>query len=53
MSGDSTPSRSGCYWDLAGEQGYGQAMYRRSGVESHVRGRLWQIAIDMYLTPTQ
>jgi cyclopropane fatty-acyl-phospholipid synthase-like methyltransferase len=35
------------YWDRAGEQGYASAMYRSGAVESHVRGRLWQIAIDI------
>jgi SAM-dependent methyltransferase len=46
MSGDRAPSKPG-YWDRAGEQGYGQAMYRSGDVESHVRGRAWQIAIDI------
>jgi 2-polyprenyl-3-methyl-5-hydroxy-6-metoxy-1,4-benzoquinol methylase len=47
MSGDQAPSRPDDYWDRAGEQGYGQAMYRSSDVESHVRGRVWRIAIDI------
>jgi SAM-dependent methyltransferase len=46
MSGDRAPSKPG-YWDRAGEQGYGQAMYRSGDVESHVRGRAWQRAIDI------
>jgi len=47
MSGDRASDKSGGYWDRAGEQGYGQAMYRSSDVESHVRGRLWQIALEI------
>jgi 2-polyprenyl-3-methyl-5-hydroxy-6-metoxy-1,4-benzoquinol methylase len=47
MSGDQPPSGPDDYWDRAGEQGYGQAMYRSSDVESHVRGRLWQSVIDI------
>ena len=47
MSGDRAHSKPDGYWDRAGEQGYGQAMYRSSDVEAHVRGRLWQIAIDV------
>jgi SAM-dependent methyltransferase len=35
------------YWDKAGERGYGQAMYRDSSVEFHVRGRLWHAAIEI------
>ena len=45
MSGGVSDKPEG-YWDRAGAQGYGQAMYRSSDVESHVRGRLWQIAIE-------
>jgi 2-polyprenyl-3-methyl-5-hydroxy-6-metoxy-1,4-benzoquinol methylase len=47
MSGEEAPSRPDDYWDRAGEQGYGQAMYRSSDVEAHVRGRVWRIAIDI------
>jgi 2-polyprenyl-3-methyl-5-hydroxy-6-metoxy-1,4-benzoquinol methylase len=47
MSGDPAQSRADAYWDRAGEQGYGEAMYASSDVESHVRGRLWQIALDI------
>ena len=47
MNGDKAQNRPEGYWDRAGEQGYGQAMYRSSDVESHVRGRLWQIALEM------
>lgn len=47
MTGDQAHSKPDGYWDRAGEQGYGQAMYRSSDVESHVRGRLWQIAVDI------
>lgn len=35
------------YWDRAGEQGYGQAMYRSADVEAHVRGRLWRVAVEI------
>lgn len=41
------PIKPSTYWDRAGEQGYGRAMYRSSDVETHVRGRLWQIAKDI------
>ena len=47
MTGDRAHSKPDGYWDRAGEQGYGQAMYRSSDVESHVRGRVWQTAIDI------
>ena len=40
-------NRGDAYWDEAGAKGYGQAMYRSSDVESHVRGRCWQQAIDI------
>lgn len=35
------------YWDRAGELGYGQAMYRFSDVEAHVRGRVWKAAVEI------
>jgi SAM-dependent methyltransferase len=38
---------SDIYWDRAGAQGYGRAMYANADVESHVRGRLWEIAIEI------
>jgi SAM-dependent methyltransferase len=44
---EQVPGKGDEYWDRAGEQGYAQAMYRSSDVESHVRGRLWQIALDI------
>ena len=47
MTGDQAHGKPDGYWDRAGEQGYGQAMYRSSDVESHVRGRVWQTAIDI------
>ena len=47
MTGDRAHSKPDGYWDRAGEQGYGQAMYRSSDVEAHVRGRVWQTAIDI------
>jgi 2-polyprenyl-3-methyl-5-hydroxy-6-metoxy-1,4-benzoquinol methylase len=40
-------NRGDAYWDEAGAKGYGPAMYRSSDVESHVRGRCWQQAIDI------
>jgi cyclopropane fatty-acyl-phospholipid synthase-like methyltransferase len=47
MSGNSVQSKPDAYWDRAGAQGYARAMYRSADVESHVRGRLWNIAIDI------
>jgi SAM-dependent methyltransferase len=47
MNGEPAQRRGDQYWDRAGEQGYGQAMYRSTDVESHVRGRTWQAAIDI------
>ena len=47
MSDDRASDKSGGYWDRAGELGYGQAMYSNADVESHVRGRLWQIALEI------
>jgi cyclopropane fatty-acyl-phospholipid synthase-like methyltransferase len=47
MTGNQAHSKLDGYWDRAGEQGYGQAMYRSSDVEAHVRGRLWHIAVDI------
>jgi len=35
------------YWERAGEVGYGEAMYRCSEVERHIRGRCWQSALDI------
>jgi SAM-dependent methyltransferase len=46
MNGEPVSRKPG-YWDRAGEVGYGQAMYRSADVEAHIRGRLWQIAIDI------
>jgi 2-polyprenyl-3-methyl-5-hydroxy-6-metoxy-1,4-benzoquinol methylase len=40
-------NRGDAYWDEAGARGYGQAMYSSSDVESHVRGRCWQQAIEI------
>lgn len=39
--------RSDAYWDRAGELGYGEAMYRFSEVEAHVRGRVWKAAAEI------
>jgi SAM-dependent methyltransferase len=50
MSGEGAPGKPDDYWDRAGEQGYGRAMYRSCDVESHVRGRLWRIALDIAAT---
>jgi 2-polyprenyl-3-methyl-5-hydroxy-6-metoxy-1,4-benzoquinol methylase len=47
MTGERAHSKPDGYWDRAGEQGYGQVMYRSSDVEAHVRGRVWQTAIDI------
>ena len=47
MSGDGASEKSTGYWDRAGELGYGQAMYSSADVESHVRGRLWRIAVEI------
>jgi 2-polyprenyl-3-methyl-5-hydroxy-6-metoxy-1,4-benzoquinol methylase len=47
MTGDQVHGKPDDYWDRAGQQGYGQAMYRSSDVESHVRGRGWQTAMDI------
>ena len=35
------------YWERAGAAGYGEAMYRCSEVERHIRGRCWQAALDI------
>ena len=45
MNGDQAPNKPG-YWDRAGEQGYGQAMFRNSDA-AHMRDRLYQCAIDI------
>jgi SAM-dependent methyltransferase len=53
MSSEPNPATPGGpqgYWDRAGVQGYGQAMYRSADVETHVRGRLWQVALDIAAT---
>lgn len=47
MPGNQAQSTPDTYWDRAGEQGYGNAMYRSSDVEAHVRGRLWGVAIEI------
>jgi 2-polyprenyl-3-methyl-5-hydroxy-6-metoxy-1,4-benzoquinol methylase len=47
MSGDRGHIKPKGYWDRAAEQGYGHAMFRSSDVESHVRGRLWDVALDI------
>lgn len=35
------------YWEKAGDVGYGEKMYASQDVESHIRGRLWQMMIDI------
>jgi SAM-dependent methyltransferase len=35
------------YWEQAGKAGYGEKMYASQDVESHIRGRLWQMMIDI------
>jgi SAM-dependent methyltransferase len=47
MTGKTAQSKPDAYWDRAGAQGYAGAMYRSADVESHVRGRLWKVAIDI------
>lgn len=47
MTGNYVQNKPDTYWDRAGEQGYGQAMYRSSDVEAHSRIRLWRIAIEI------
>jgi SAM-dependent methyltransferase len=47
MNDNGAPGKPEGYWDRAGERGYGLAMYSSSDVESHVRGRTWQGAIDI------
>ena len=42
-----TPGAGDAYWDRAGAEGYGRAMYSSADVESHVRGRLWGIAVEI------
>jgi 2-polyprenyl-3-methyl-5-hydroxy-6-metoxy-1,4-benzoquinol methylase len=50
MSGGRASGKSNRYWDRAGEQGYGQVMYRSADVELHIRGRLWRIALEIAAT---
>jgi len=50
MSGEPSPDKPLGYWDRAGVQGYGQAMYGSADVEAHVRGRLWDIALEIAAT---
>jgi SAM-dependent methyltransferase len=50
MRDEQAPSKPDGYWDRAGEQGYGQLMFRSPDVETHVRGRLWRIALDIAAT---
>jgi 2-polyprenyl-3-methyl-5-hydroxy-6-metoxy-1,4-benzoquinol methylase len=47
MSGDRGHIKPKGYWDRAAEQGYGNAMYLSSDVESHVRRRPYRIALDI------
>jgi cyclopropane fatty-acyl-phospholipid synthase-like methyltransferase len=47
MAGHHMQGKPEAYWDRAGEQGYGHAMYRSADVEAHVRGRLWRIAAEI------
>jgi SAM-dependent methyltransferase len=50
MSSEQPRQRADNYWNRAGDQGYAEAMYRSRDVESHVRGRLWKIAIEFAKT---
>ncbi len=47
MTNSQVQSKPDDYWDRAGGQGYGKAMYASSDVEAHVRGRLWRMTIDI------
>jgi hypothetical protein len=47
MTSNEATSKDDNYWNRPGEQGYTQAMYRSSDVESYVCGRLWRIAIEI------
>ncbi len=47
MIGDPADNKGDAFWDRAGEQSYGVAMYSSSAVASHLRGRTWQCAIDI------
>ncbi|HEV3159254.1 MAG TPA: class I SAM-dependent methyltransferase [Xanthobacteraceae bacterium] len=47
MNSDQAPSKPDDYWDRAGEQGYGKAMFGSSDVEAHIRGRLWRVALEI------
>jgi 2-polyprenyl-3-methyl-5-hydroxy-6-metoxy-1,4-benzoquinol methylase len=47
MGSEQSRQRADSYWDRAGDRGYAEAMYRSSDVESHVRGRLWKIALEI------
>jgi len=42
-----TPGAGDAYWDRAGAEGYGRAMYTSADVEAHVRGRLWGITVEI------
>ncbi len=35
------------YWEQAGEAGYGEKMYGSVDVETHIRGRLWHMMLDI------
>jgi SAM-dependent methyltransferase len=50
MSADQSQQMGESYWDRAGHRGYAEAMYRSSDVESHVRGRLWKLTIEIAQT---
>lgn len=50
MGSDPAADKPQGYWDRAGVQGYGEAMYSSAYVEAHLRGRLWQVALDIAAT---
>jgi cyclopropane fatty-acyl-phospholipid synthase-like methyltransferase len=50
MSSDPAGAKPEGYWDRAGVQGYAEAMYNSAYVEQHLRGRLWQVAMDIAAT---
>jgi len=47
MSDNRVATQPEAYWDRAGAQGYGQAMYQSRHVESQIRGRLWRLVLDI------
>lgn len=44
---NNSKSKPDDHWDRAAKEGYARTMYRNSDVETHVRGRLWRVAIEI------